>query len=574
MGVMPMTVGRSISAYGVGSASVERTARPRRSFNPGTVPAAKVQAAFGVGAAVIGLAGVLLPHPSGFNEAGLVAIQASSLIMGIGLFAFAGHIPGIVLRVLPFLAIAMTTLAIWFTDDATSAYAFFYLWPNLYAFYFLSRAEVAVTIGFSVATYAAAIVILGTPGGVADDSEIHYLVMLTGTLVVAGALLLYLRGRVERLMGRLSDASRTDLLTDLPNSKALHETLTTELERARLGGSKVSVLVADLDRFKAVNEALGHKTGDELLRRIGQLYTEATRRIDVVARTGPTEFTIVLPESEQTDAYLLAEQLLARVRRGFRDEFMPLTTSVGIATYPTHAATVEELVKLAEQAVDAAKLLGRDRAVVSSPEVQEVLSGTLRRPLDAPAHLATMVSLAEALDLRDSGTATHSKRVGHLSQMIAREIGLSEYRAERVRLAGILHDIGKVGVPDSILCKAGPLDEIEWDEMRKHPEIGARILGTRELVDIRHWVLASHERPDGRGYPRGLTGDEIPIEAKILSVADAYEAMISDRVYRPAIGPDAAREELRVNSGTQFDAEAVEALFRALDREQQAVEAS
>ena len=185
--------------------------------------------------------------------------------------------------------------------------------------------------------------------------------------MVAGAPLLYLRGRVERLMGRLSDAARTDLLTYLPNSKALHEMLTTELERARLGGSKVSVLVTDLDRFKAVNEALGHKTGDELLRRIGQLYTEATRRIDIVARTGPTEFTIVLPESEQTDAYLLAEKLLARVRRGFRDEFMPLTTSVGIATYPTHAATVEELVKLAEQAVDAAKLLGRDRAVVSSP---------------------------------------------------------------------------------------------------------------------------------------------------------------------------------------------------------------
>jgi HD-GYP domain-containing protein (c-di-GMP phosphodiesterase class II) len=141
-------------------------------------------------------------------------------------------------------------------------------------------------------------------------------------------------------------------------------------------------------------------------------------------------------------------------------------------------------------------------------------------------------------------------------------------------LAGILHDVGKVGIPDSILCKPGPLNDAEWEEMRRHPEIGARILGSSELVDVREWVLASHERPDGTGYPRGLEGGEIPLEARILAVADAYEAMTVDRVYRPAIGETPARGELLANAGTQFDAEVVAAFVRVLDRELQPQSAS
>ena len=568
MGVMPM-MGRAPRVFGVGPASVERP-ESRRSFNPGTVPVARAQAAFAIGAAVIGVTGVILPHPQQFDEAGLVAVQIASLAVGVGLMVTAGTIPHWVLRALPFLAIAMTSLAIAFTHDATSAYALFYLWPSLYAFYFLTRLEVAMTIAFAIVNYAAAIIVIGSPGITPVDSELHHLVVLAGTLVVAGWLLLYLRGQVEQLMGRLSDAARTDLLTDLPNARAAHEGLTTEFERARLGGRPVSVLIADLDRFKEVNERLGHRTGDEVLRRIATMFRDAIRRVDTVARTGPTEFTFVLPECDENGAYLVAEQLLARVRRGFRDEPVSLTTSAGIATYPLHAATVEELVKNAERAMDAAKVLGRDRAVVTSPEVHEVLSGTVRRPLSTTAHLSTMVSLAQALDLRDSGTAEHSANVGVYAETMARELGLDESRIERVRLAGILHDIGKVGVPDAILCKAGPLDEDKWEEMRKHPEIGARILGTRELVDIREWVLASHERRDGRGYPRGLAGEDIPIEARILAVADAYEAMTADRIYRPGMGERAAREELVANSGTQFDPEVVEAFLGALDREQQA----
>jgi HD-GYP domain-containing protein (c-di-GMP phosphodiesterase class II) len=148
---------------------------------------------------------------------------------------------------------------------------------------------------------------------------------------------------------------------------------------------------------------------------------------------------------------------------------------------------------------------------------------------------------------------------------MARELGLDEEHVERVRLAGVLHDIGKIGISDRVLTKPGPLDATEWQEMYTHPEIGARLLSRPEFADLRAWILAHHERPDGLGYPRGLSADRIPVEARILAVADAYEAMTADRCYRPSIGVEAARAELEGGAGTQFDADVVAALLRALD---------
>ena len=148
---------------------------------------------------------------------------------------------------------------------------------------------------------------------------------------------------------------------------------------------------------------------------------------------------------------------------------------------------------------------------------------------------------------------------------MARELGFDEDHIERVRLAGVLHDIGKIGISDSVLTKPGPLDADEWQEMYTHPEIGARLLSRPEFDDLRAWILAHHERPDGLGYPDGLSGDAIPFEARILAVADAYEAMIAERVYRPALGEQGARDELEAGAGSQFDATVVSAFLKALD---------
>jgi diguanylate cyclase (GGDEF)-like protein len=179
--------------------------------------------------------------------------------------------------------------------------------------------------------------------------------------------------------------------------------------------------------------------------------------------------------------------------------------------------------------------------------------------------LAAAMLLAEALDMRDRSTGQHSRTVGEFAREIAVRLGLAPERVERIHAAGVLHDLGKLGIADAILYKPGPLNDSEWEEMKRHPEIGARILLHAGLTDIAEWVRAHHERVDGRGYPDGLGAEEIPVEARILAVADAYEAMIADRPYRNGMPPQDAREELERCSATQFDPAVVRAFLAALD---------
>jgi putative nucleotidyltransferase with HDIG domain len=178
-----------------------------------------------------------------------------------------------------------------------------------------------------------------------------------------------------------------------------------------------------------------------------------------------------------------------------------------------------------------------------------------------------VIAIAREIDRRECGTALHSQVVARYAELTARELGLPEDVVEDVRLAGLLHDVGKSGVADAIVSKPDRLDEHEWMAMRYHPELGAALLDEAGLDDVREWILCHHERPDGYGYPRGLMGEEIPVEARILAVADSYEAMTTDRVYRRSIGRWRARDELRRNAGTQFDAVVVEAFLRALERD-------
>jgi HD-GYP domain-containing protein (c-di-GMP phosphodiesterase class II) len=193
--------------------------------------------------------------------------------------------------------------------------------------------------------------------------------------------------------------------------------------------------------------------------------------------------------------------------------------------------------------------------------------------VDAPVHdragelrLAAVMLLAETLDLRDPSTALHSRTVGQLARASALEMGLPADRVERIQAAGVLHDLGKLGIADAILFKPGPLDDGEWKEMKRHPEVGARILEHAGMHDIAAWVRAHHERVDGRGYPAGLTGEKISLEARILAVADAYEAMTADRPYRAGMPMEAACAELWACAGSQFDPDVVEAFIRALSR--------
>jgi putative nucleotidyltransferase with HDIG domain len=223
--------------------------------------------------------------------------------------------------------------------------------------------------------------------------------------------------------------------------------------------------------------------------------------------------------------------------------------------------TTADLMRAANRALYAAKRLGRDRCVLYEAETIALLDDLRGAGTD---QLAAAMLLAETLDLRDAGTARHSQTVGHLCESIAVELGWSADRVERVHAAGVLHDIGKLGIADAILHKPGALDDREWQEIRRHPEMGARILEHANLPDIADWVLHHHERIDGRGYPTGLAGEDIPPESRILSVADSYEAMTADRPYRTALGRAEAEAELRDGAGSQFDPDVVDALLTVL----------
>jgi len=456
----------------------------------------------------------------------------------------------------------LISVAIYFSGGITSTYVMFYVLVALYACYFFSRTWAAIHIAFAGLAYGTVILAHG-----AGDAPFARWLTTIGTLLVAGSLIRMLKERVERLIERLQDAARTDVLTGLLNRRGFQELFENELERSKRNGRPVSILVGDIDGFKGLNDRYGHKAGDRALEKVSTVLMTAKRQIDIAARIGGEEFAIIVPETEDHGAYILAERLRRAVAQAFSNGEPEVTISFGVASFPKIGATTEALLHAGDQALYAAKELGRDRTVIHSPEIASALAGAAsRRTAQREGYLATLLALAEALDVRDSGTARHSKTVAQFAELTARELELPDDVVDRVRIGGMLHDVGKIGVPDSVLRKAGPLSPADWVEMRKHPEIAARILDSATIEDIKAWVLCHHERPDGRGYPNGLTDEQIPLQAKILAVADAYEAMTSDRVYRNALSAEEARDELRRAAGSQFDGRVVDAFMRVLER--------
>ena len=387
-----------------------------------------------------------------------------------------------------------------------------------------------------------------------------------GVALVLLAVILHQRRQLARLAVQLSEAARSDPLTGLMSRRAFEELLDQELGRARATGHPLSVIVGDIDWLGLVNARHGHSTGDAVLQMVARDLQKWKRRIDAAARIGGEEFALLLPETEEGGAFLVAERLRRAAHRTFAEEPLPVTISFGVASYPDHGREPGAILTAASSAMAAAKDMGKDRSVIFSPEIARVLAAR-PGPDRAGLQLATVIGLAEALDIRDAGTTGHSHTVGRLCELTARRLGLPPERVERVCIAGVLHDVGKIGVSDRLITKPGPLDSDEWQQIRTHPEIASRLLANPEFDDLRSWILAHHERPDGKGYPAGLSGEDIPLEARILAVADAYEAMTADRPYRTALGREAARAELEAGAGSQFDADVVRALLDVLSGE-------
>jgi diguanylate cyclase (GGDEF)-like protein/putative nucleotidyltransferase with HDIG domain len=526
----------------------------------------RVLASFFLAGATLVLLTLVLPHAAEADKAGLLAVAVNAYATGALLLWQARRVPSWSLPLALAWGSVLVTVVAWCSAEHPSPLVFFYLWIFLYSAYFFSARTALAQLLFVAVLYGALLLLRPPEAGTGAWWSVGI-----ATMAIAAIVIRVMRQHVELLIARLSDAARTDPLTQLPNRRGFRELLDLELERARRGGRPMTVLAGDLDHFKEVNDRSGHHVGDAVLQQVAALLREGARQIDVPARIGGEEFAVILPGTDAQTAFAVAERLRCHVRDAFAAATVPITISFGIASHPAHAETAASLVRTADEALYGAKAGGRNRSVIHSPALRELARGERgdheERDVEEDRFLAVVLDLAEAVDMRFSGSARHSETVGRYAELMARELGLSERRVGRVRLAGLLHDVGKVGVPDTILRKAGPLSTEERAVIARHPELGAQILEHPSLADVQAWVAAHHERPDGSGYPHGLSDDAVPLEARIVAVADAYEAMTSDRAYRDAIGHARARSELTRHAGTQFDAGVVAAFLAVLDRE-------
>lgn len=403
----------------------------------------------------------------------------------------------------------------------------------------------------------------------------------------------------------------TDGLTGVKTHRYLMESLSSEWKRSTRANRPFALVLMDLDRFKFVNDFYGHLEGDVVLQRVGHILEQNCRRSDVVARYGGDEFVILMPETTVEQARQLAGKLRGWVAEDplLRDK--NITASFGIAGFPIHGSTPQELIQVADSSMYLSKHQGGNS--VSTVEegnpndtkrwkkdvLEAYLGVTLKRLFSTgpeafeeiyrrleqftrslteqgacgpgheipPAVVETVTSLALAIDAKDHYTQGHSQKVSAYAVMIAQALNLNQGEVEEIRLAGLLHDIGKVGIPETILNKSGPLNSEEWETMKTHTLLGAKILEPLEAMNIiRLMVRHHHEFFDGTGYPDRLRDDKIPLGARVIAIADAYDTITSERTYKKPRRPEEAFSELLRCSATQFDPEIIRVFIETMRR--------
>jgi diguanylate cyclase (GGDEF)-like protein/PAS domain S-box-containing protein/putative nucleotidyltransferase with HDIG domain len=374
--------------------------------------------------------------------------------------------------------------------------------------------------------------------------------------VIAGAVLLIRDVTEEKVIEeRLRGLAVRDAMTGLYNHSYLKQVLGREIERAGSRDGLVSFMILDVDSFKYYNDSFGHPAGDDVLKKVARLIQESVRGTDIVGRYGGDEFAVVLPDADQ----LAAAEVGERIRKNIEGAALPycaympggkLTVSAGVACYPLQAKSSAELIRMADEALYRVKRTTKNRVEIYSSVLEEIMEGG---PVDRrlTPHVGTLLT---ALKAKDPYTYAHCENVARYAVALAQKAGLPPEEASKIKIAALLHDLGKVEIPLETLTKTEPLTPEEWALIRRHASLGAELVGQiKPLAGLVPAILHHHERYDGAGYPQGLAGEEIPLAARIIALADAYDAMTTYRPYRPPRTPDEALAEIEKEVGRQFD---------------------
>lgn len=340
------------------------------------------------------------------------------------------------------------------------------------------------------------------------------------------------------LKEKLKHISYHDQLTGIYNRHYFEE----ELQRLNVRRNlPLTVMMADVNGLKLINDSFGHAVGDKLLQKVAVLIKKGCREDDIISRIGGDEFMVLFPQTDSNEVNRI-EKRIQELTAQEKLESLDISISFGWATKHTEAEDISDILKKAEDYLYKKKLF-------ESPSMRG----------------RTINTIIHTLHEKNKREEAHSYRVSAICEAMGEVLGLSADEIKELKNVGLLHDIGKIAVDELMLNKPGKLTVEEWNEMARHPEIGYRILSTvNDMAEMAEHVLAHHERWDGSGYPKGLKGHEIPLQARIITLADAFDAMTSDRPYRKALSQQTAINELVHNAGTQFDPQLVEEFLRML----------
>jgi diguanylate cyclase (GGDEF)-like protein len=398
------------------------------------------------------------------------------------------------------------------------------------------------------------------------DAARRDIVVVTVTAALALALILLgvFRAAHRRILGQqalLLEAGQRDPLTDLLNHGAVVALLTHAVEMAGADARTLGVALIDVDNFRLLNDTHGHDAGDGVLRRVAELLTAEASEGSSVGRYGPDEFLLVVPEAGQAEM----EASVERVRGRMPDlsvlvgesEQLPVSISAGISLFPDHADSVTELLSAAAVAVGEAKASGGDGVAVARIGPDE---------RSATGSFDILRGLVIAVDTKDRYTKRHSEDVARYAVFLAERLGLHEDLQHTIHVAGLLHDVGKIGIPDTLLRRPGKLTAEDFEIFKQHVALGDAIVrDVPNVDDVRAGIRFHHERWDGRGYLDGLEGEEIPLIGRLLAVADAFSAMTTTRPYRKALSVEEALKRLGDAAGNQLQEDLVEAFIAGIE---------